>query len=89
MTCNKNVGRRIWLSGSGESTVSASVDLVGCDGPLSADEFDKLRDKHLYDGPRPYTKTYVWKFEHVECVHPPISISHKHGCVVWQNGPGP
>ena len=86
-TCKNVVGQTVWLSASESRAVTASVKVAACDGPLSEKQFDQLRKFHLYEGRRPYNKTYVWKLEDVKSV-PPISIKRKPGSIIWQIGPG-
>ena len=84
MPVKKHVGSRIWLSASGSSTISGSVLLVACSGPLSKSEWHEMRRFHCVSGDRPYgDKTYAYVVRDPHRVAA-IPFERKRGAIIWQ-----
>ncbi len=82
-----SVRGRIGLIASRSGTIVGVCDLVGCVGPLTADEFRKNAKKA---GMRPseavlshYRRTYAWILTKPRKLKRPVPYCHPSGAVIW------
>lgn len=77
----------IALIAKGTGKVVGCCDLLGCQGPLTAEEFRRNARKA---GLRPaeaklgyYRTTFAWVLGNVRRVEPPVPYRHPSGAVIW------
>ena len=85
--CRKHAGERIGLCYSGTSCIYGYVDFVQSIGPLTADDWRELRDKHCVPGDamRYGAKTCGWVMRNPERCLQPFEIQRAGGAVIWQS----
>ena len=82
--------KMLWLSPCRSSKATIKVHVSRCLGPLSAAEWDEMREQHKVVGDRNYgEKTFAWEFSDVLILEPPIDFVRKKGPIIYQVGPGP
>ena len=83
---SNKVARRIGLSASGSSTISATALFMDCHGPLSPSQWAALRPFHLVEGDdMPYgDQTCAWELDRVQVLAVPLPFCRRRGPVVWQ-----
>lgn len=90
-SCSTKIGQTIWLcpcgrSKNGESEAVGKALVKSSHGPLSPEQWVKLRPAHLVEGPRPYKSCYAWEFAEVERLQQPVRFKRQHGAQIWQKG---
>lgn len=90
---------KVLITLSGEKTIVGAVDIVDCEGPVTKERFDELRDKHRVDGAihtsshaddqgMPYRRTYIYHLSNPVRFHTPVPFERKSGPVTWARFPG-
>jgi hypothetical protein len=78
---------RIALIEGGSGLIKGACDIVGCVGPLSAQEIRKNEDKHRVPAERmrevTYEKTFAWVLANVTRFETPVPYKHPSGAVIW------
>jgi hypothetical protein len=81
----KAPGVDIYLACCGLPLVMGKVTFVRCIGPLSGDEWQRMRPLHRVDGPRLYgDQTYAWEVVDPVRFTPPVAYTPKKGVQTWQ-----
>ena len=84
---SSKVGRRIYLAPSREHRIAVSAFFEACQGPLTADEFERLRPRHRVEGAKlPYgARTHAYHLAGVKKCHGDGYRYHrKRGVVKWE-----
>src|SRR5450432_3151144 len=77
----------IGLVPSGSGTVIGVCDVVGCEGPLTADGYRKNAKKAGMRAGEArlgrYRQTYAWVLENPQYLKRPVAYRHPPGAVIW------
>lgn len=90
----------VLISRSGEKSIVGSVDIVECEGPVTKERFEELREMHRVEGSiqtttahaedheMPYKKTFIYHLKNPIRFETPIPFERKSGPVTWARYPG-